>query len=410
MFDKLMNHPILLMHIVCIFAGLPVTYVSIEYLPQEIWHSSCPTKIKVEKTAEATQATPEDPHAQPSHSSLCDYKTGRQTDKEVHHKVHTGKQPFQCHLCPQIFLRSGHLKQHLRTHGGKQPYQCSWCDKTFSKKFNLTEHQRIHTGERPFSCHMCPECFTWKSNLKEHLRTHTGERPFQCSYCSKSFSQPSTLSNHRRLHTGEQPYRCTVCSKRFVQKKSLTFHMRSHNAHSSQACPGNKGSFFFTKLYSADLMDNYVVLVLSGVQVTHLVSFCAAEKHDCGPAAPDYGKSQQIQLQSPSICDFNTERVCDWKVRRELRLVKRPFQCHLCPQRFPWKSALNKHLRTHTGERPFQCSLCLLRFSQQYHLRSHLLLHTGERPHSCIVCSKSFGRKSNLKRHMKSHYAEVSAT
>lgn len=144
--------------------------------------------------------------------------------------------------------------------------------------------------------------------------------------------------------------------------------------------------------------------------MTHLVSFCAAEKHDCGPATPDDGKSQQIQLQSPSICDFNTERVCDWKVRRELRLIKRPFQCHLCPQRFPWKSALNKHLRTHTGERPFQCSLCLLRFSQQYHLRSHLLLHTGERPHSCIVCSKSFGRKSNLKRHMKSHHAEVSAT
>lgn len=33
----------------------------------------------------------------------------------------------------------------------------------------------------------------------------------------------------------------------------------------------------------------------------------------------------------------------------------RPYQCDLCPKRFPSSGAMKKHRRIHTGERPYEC-------------------------------------------------------
>lgn len=35
---------------------------------------------------------------------------------------------------------------------------------------------------------------------------------------------------------------------------------------------------------------------------------------------------------------------------------ERPFQCPMCPKRFPSSGAMKKHSRMHTGERPYECA------------------------------------------------------
>lgn len=48
--------------------------------------------------------------------------------------------------------------------------------------------------------------------------------------------------------------------------------------------------------------------------------------------------------------------------------------CHFCNKFFDFRSHLNRHLKTHTGERPFPCPFCSYRSKRKDHLNSHLRL------------------------------------
>ncbi|XP_073453867.1 uncharacterized protein [Aquarana catesbeiana] len=79
------------------------------------------------------------------------------------------------------------------------------------------------------------------------------------------------------------------------------------------------------------------------------------------------------------------------------------FPCPECGKCFKWKSNLNVHRRTHTGEKPYSCPECGKRFTQKSHLLIHQRSHTGEKPFSCPKCGKCFAWKSLLIRHWRSH-------
>lgn len=78
------------------------------------------------------------------------------------------------------------------------------------------------------------------------------------------------------------------------------------------------------------------------------------------------------------------------------------YSCPYCPYSTYYKTNLQAHERTHTGERPFNCELCQKSFMQKIHLDQHLqsFSHTGQRPFSCLICNKGFTRKSYLKKHI----------
>ncbi|XP_053289850.1 zinc finger protein 771 isoform X5 [Pleuronectes platessa] len=93
---------------------------------------------------------------------------------------------------------------------------------------------------------------------------------------------------------------------------------------------------------------------------------------------------------------------------RDLRCkpVRKPFSCSECGTRFRQKSALTKHMMTHTGERPFSCSECGSRFRQKSALTKHMMTHTGEKLFCCSECGTRFSRKSVLTKHMMTHTGE----
>uniref|UniRef100_A0A8C3WGL1 Zinc finger and SCAN domain-containing protein 5B n=1 Tax=Catagonus wagneri TaxID=51154 RepID=A0A8C3WGL1_9CETA len=68
------------------------------------------------------------------------------------------------------------------------------------------------------------------------------------------------------------------------------------------------------------------------------------------------------------------------------------YQCQECNKRFPYKSQLTLHKRTHTGERPFQCGVCRI--------------HTGEKPYRCDSCGRNFTHNSTLRAHKRTHSKE----
>lgn len=50
-----------------------------------------------------------------------------------------------------------------------------------------------------------------------------------------------------------------------------------------------------------------------------------------------------------------------------------------------------------------QCNFCLKRFQSNSALQTHIRTHTGDRPFKCDICNKSFTTKGNLKVHMMTH-------
>ncbi|XP_075530071.1 uncharacterized protein LOC142563403 [Dermacentor variabilis] len=82
-------------------------------------------------------------------------------------------------------------------------HHCNFCGYKTDNICHLKRHNMLHTGEQPFECHLCPQRFRRKYNLKLHLRTHTGERPFQCRLCLKTFAFRSNLTRHLSYHKGK---------------------------------------------------------------------------------------------------------------------------------------------------------------------------------------------------------------
>ncbi|XP_067112137.1 sal-like protein 3b [Osmerus mordax] len=82
---------------------------------------------------------------------------------------------------------------------------------------------------------------------------------------------------------------------------------------------------------------------------------------------------KQGRAKLPSVSLFDT------KPCREEQFFKH--KCRFCSKVFGSDSALQIHLRSHTGERPFKCNICGNRFSTKGNLKVHFQRHKDKYPH-----------------------------
>jgi len=257
---------------------------------------------------------------------------------------------YKCPECLKTFSQSSSLKRHVLTHSAEKPHHCHNCDKSFSDPSNLKRHLETHSGERADTgerhlCEHCAKSFKSDAILKTHFaRIHSVERPYQCTSCPKSFSLERLLRMHFQIHTGINPFQCDQCPKSFNKKSALKIHMRTHTGEKPYLC--------------------------------HL---CTAT------FTQGSGLQQHLKWNHGGIME-----------------VKRPFSCTVCGKGFTLESNLQKHLEN-KGEKAFPCtmSMCPRIFHFKSMMEVHLLTHTGEKPHSCDICMRKFPQLYSLKRHKR---------
>ncbi|XP_067105176.1 sal-like protein 1a [Osmerus mordax] len=81
----------------------------------------------------------------------------------------------------------------------------------------------------------------------------------------------------------------------------------------------------------------------------------------------------QRQGKPPNVTSFET------KSNSEEAFFKH--KCRFCAKVFGSDSALQIHLRSHTGERPYKCNICGNRFSTRGNLKVHFQRHKEKYPH-----------------------------
>jgi len=71
-------------------------------------------------------------------------------------------------------------------------------------RFELTDHQNIHTGEEPYSCHICEKRFKSRKILYDHRLIH--QKPHECTqpHCDFATQRPCKLVAHLKTVHGIQ--------------------------------------------------------------------------------------------------------------------------------------------------------------------------------------------------------------
>ncbi|XP_052747206.1 homeotic protein spalt-major isoform X1 [Bicyclus anynana] len=182
-----------------------------------------------------------------------------------------------------------------------------------------------------------------------------------CTICYKTFACNSALEIHYRSHTKERPFKCTVCDRGFSTKGNMKQHMLTHKIR--------------------DMPPGF----------------------DKGPGGPSGPPSEEGRDPSPDR--RSSPEKLDLKrsppVHPPPPMSHPPIDMPPLPKRptvpsipsHPPPSASSKHL----------CGVCRKNFSSSSALQIHMRTHTGDKPFRCAVCQKAFTTKGNLKVHMGTH-------
>uniref|UniRef100_A0A1Y1LW08 Homeotic protein spalt-major n=1 Tax=Photinus pyralis TaxID=7054 RepID=A0A1Y1LW08_PHOPY len=197
-----------------------------------------------------------------------------------------------------------------------------------------------------------------------------------CNICFKTFACNSALEIHYRSHTKERPFKCNVCDRGFSTKGNMKQHMLTHKIRDMPQHMFEKPPIKTEESLPSTLPQPHE-------------PHPEPEKPNSLPQPPPPHQPQQPpQSQShPPPPPPPQDSVCDQLPKRapteiEMPLPKRPpslqgskHLCHVCNKNFSSSSALQIHMRTHTGDKPFRCTVCQKAFTTKGNLKVHMGTH-----------------------------------
>ncbi|KAJ8958069.1 hypothetical protein NQ318_002082 [Aromia moschata] len=344
------------------------------------------------------------------------------------------KGSFECFDCKKTFKTKGivenHIKQKHRTKPTtkrKKHISCQFCGKKYSTENGLRKHLKICRSKADASCEtlkdeclksesdhgvisrdglqsktetapkvddidanivptcaICGTTFCNKYLLKRHLQNvHATEKKFKCDTCERPFASAVYLNAHKRYHMGDRPHICSFCGKGFITASDLYHHEKIHankRAYRCEICP----KAFNT---SSDLHKHKICVHLDRSKWKYVCMYC--------------------QRRFPLKTNLDTHI--------KTHTGEKNYSCHLCDRKCINRSVLMRHIETHSNIIAFKCNLCLQGYKYRKSLDIHMAkIHgTGHvkipervKKFFCHICAKAYSSNSRLQKHIRSHNGE----
>ncbi|XP_046676407.1 sal-like protein 3 isoform X7 [Homalodisca vitripennis] len=203
-------------------------------------------------------------------------------------------------------------------------------------------------------------------NLSNKMRGNT-----TCNICFKTFACNSALEIHYRSHTKERPFKCTICDRGFSTKGNMKQHMLTHKIR-------DMPSHLFEQKSPQDETSN-TSSESRDLSVPRAMSVEPPHPPPPQPPLPQPPKEPPHHHQPPHppppqpIKRSPPEEAILPIPKRQPSLPKH--LCHVCNKNFSSSSALQIHMRTHTGDKPFRCTICHKAFTTKGNLKVHMGTH-----------------------------------